>query len=62
MKRTRGILPPDDHKDLPFEGGSEPVPHVSEPVPGPGTSLAHWLVIALCALIAVFAVVWLFAF
>lgn len=62
MSESRGILPPDDHKDLPFEGGSEPVPHVRDPVPGPGMSLAHWTVIALCALIAVFSVIWIFGF
>jgi hypothetical protein len=57
---NRPVLPPDDHPDLPFEGGSEPVPHVKEPVPGPGTTTMHWLVIAVCVLVALFAVMWLF--
>lgn len=55
-------MQPDDHKDLPFEGGSEPVPQVKEPVPSPGLSAMHWVVIGVCALIAVFAVLMVFAF
>ena len=60
MRDDRSVIPPDDHPDLPFEGGSEPVPHVRDPVPGPGLALAHWLVIALCLLVALFSVIWLF--
>lgn len=59
MTHSRDGLPPDDHKDLPFEGGSEPVPHVRESVPGPGLTTAHWLVIVLCVLIALFSLLWL---
>lgn len=62
MSQTPGSLPPDDHKDLPFDGGSEPVPHVSEPVPGPGRSAAQWIIIGLCVLIALLSVMWIFGF
>jgi hypothetical protein len=60
VKDQRSVLPPDDHPDLPMEGGSEPVPHVREGVPGPGASTMQWLVIALCVLVAVFSVMWIF--
>ena len=62
MRESRGPLPPDDHPDLPMEGGSEPIPHVREGVPGPGVSLMHWMVIALCVLIVFFTVIWIFGF
>jgi hypothetical protein len=58
---SRGGLTPDDHKDLPFEGGSEPVPQVKEPVPGPGRSAMQYVVIGVCVLIALFTVLMLFA-
>lgn len=51
-------IQPDDHKDLPFEGGSEPVPQVKEPVPGPGRSAAQYVVIGLCVVIALFSLLW----
>jgi hypothetical protein len=51
-------IQPDDHKDLPFEGGSEPVPHVKEPVPGPGWNAMHWVVIGVCVVIAALSLVW----
>ena len=57
---SKGGLQPDDHKDLPFEGGSEPVPHVKEPVPGPGRSAMHYVVIGVCVLIALFSLLWIF--
>ena len=62
MTESRGLLPPDYHKDLPFEGGSEPVPQVKDPVPGPAVGAMHWTVILICALIVLFTVVWVFAF
>ena len=55
-------MKPDDHKDLPFEGGSEPVPQVKEPVPSPGLSAVHWIVIGACAVIALGSVLMFFAF
>lgn|GEM_PF-4740720 len=58
-KGSRDFLPPDDHKDLPFEGGSEPVPQVKEEVPGPGWGAMHWAVIAVCALVVVLSLVWI---
>ena len=54
-------LKPDDHKDLPFDGGSEPVPQVREPVPGPGRSAMQYVVIGVCVLIALATVLMLFA-
>lgn len=53
---------PDDHKDLPFEGGSEPVPQVKESVPGPGRGAMQYVVIGVCVLIALFSLLWVFGF
>lgn len=50
---------PDDHKDLPFDGGSEPVPQVKESVPGPGRGVMQYVVIGVCLLVGVFSVIWL---
>jgi hypothetical protein len=55
-------MSPDDHKDLPFEGGSEPVPQVKESVPGPGRSAMQYVVIGVCVLIALFSLLWVFGF
>jgi hypothetical protein len=62
VRDDRSLLPPDDHPDLPFEGGSEPVPQLRETVPGPGLNLVHWLVIAVCLALAIFSVIWIFGF
>jgi hypothetical protein len=51
-------MTPDDHKDLPFEGGSEPVPQVKETVPGPGRSAMQYVVIGVCALVVIFSLIW----
>ncbi|HEX2209258.1 MAG TPA: hypothetical protein VHG93_16395 [Longimicrobium sp.] len=41
----------EDRKEPPFEGGSQPVPHQKEPVPGPGRGAARWLTIGLSVLV-----------
>jgi hypothetical protein len=41
----------EDRKEPPFDGGSQPVPHQKDPVPGPGRSAAQWVTILLCVLV-----------
>ena len=43
----------EDRKEPPFDGGSQPVPHQKDPVPGPGRSAAQVITIALCVLVLV---------
>lgn len=51
----------EDRKELPFDGGSQPVPHQKDPVPGPGRSAAQIVTYAVCALVVVFVLVYIFA-
>lgn len=46
----------EDRKEPPFQGGSQPVAHQKDPVPGPGRSVGA-LVTLLLALIVVAAAV-----
>ena len=50
----------EDRKEPPFEGGSQPVPHQKDPVPGPGRSAAQWLTIILCVLVIAAIAVYIF--
>ena len=50
----------EDRKEPPFEGGSQPVPHQKEPVPGPGRSAAQWITIVLSALVIAAMLVYIF--
>ena len=47
-------------RDPPFEGGSQPVPQVPDPVPGPGRSFGQVVVIVIAVLVVAAAVVWFF--
>jgi hypothetical protein len=50
----------EDRKEPPFDGGSQPVPHQKEPVPGPGRSAAQWITILLCVLVIAAILVYIF--
>lgn len=51
----------EDRKEPPFEGGSQPVPHQKEPVPGPGRSAAQVITLIVSVLVIAAVVVYLFA-
>jgi hypothetical protein len=51
----------EDRKEPPFEGGSQPVPHQKDPVPGPGRSVAQVVTLILCVLVVAAAAVWIFS-
>lgn len=67
-RRSDGRPPPDpqvktvaeDRKEPPFDGGSQPVPHQKDPVPGPGRSAAQWVTIILCVLVIAAILVYIF--
>jgi hypothetical protein len=40
----------EDRAEPPFEGGSQPVSHEKDPLPGPGARAMHWIVYAVAAL------------
>jgi len=42
----------EDRKEPPFEGGSQPVVHQKDPLPGPGRSIAPVITLILCVVIA----------
>lgn len=46
--------------DAPYEGGSQPVRELPPEVPGPGRSTMQFVVLALCAMVAVACVIWIF--
>ena len=50
----------EDRKEPPFDGGSQPVPHQTDPVPGPGRSAAQWITILLCVLVVAAVLVYVF--
>jgi hypothetical protein len=50
----------EDRKEPPFDGGSQPVPHQKEPVPGPGRSAAQVVTLGLCLLVVAAIVVYIF--
>jgi hypothetical protein len=50
----------EDRKEPPFDGGSQPVPHQTDPVPGPGRSAAQWITILLCVLVVAAVLVYIF--
>ena len=50
----------EDRKEPPFEGGSQPVPHQKDPLPGPGRSAAQVATIVLCLLVVAAILVYLF--
>jgi hypothetical protein len=56
----RGEPVAEDRKEPPFDGGSQPVPHQKEPVPGPGRSAAQWVTILLCVLVIAAILVYIF--
>jgi hypothetical protein len=41
----------EERREPPFEGGSQPVSHERDPLPGPGTSVARWATFAIAALV-----------
>jgi hypothetical protein len=50
----------EDRKEPPFDGGAQPVPHQTDPVPGPGRSAAQWITILLCVLVVAAVLVYIF--
>lgn len=56
----RGKTVAEDRKEPPFDGGSQPVPHQKDPVPGPGRSAAQWVTIILCVLVIAAILVYIF--
>lgn len=50
----------EDRKEPPFDGGSQPVPHQKDAVPGPGRSAAQWGTILLCVLVIAVILVYIF--
>lgn len=50
----------EDRKEPQFDGGSQPVPHQKDPVPGPGRSAAQWVTITLCVLVIAAVLVYIF--
>jgi uncharacterized protein HemX len=41
----------EDRREPPFEGGSQPVPHQKDPVPGPGRGAGAVLTLVIAALV-----------
>ncbi len=50
----------EDRKEPPFEGGSQPVVHQTDPVPGPGRSAARVITLAVAALVVAAVAIYLF--
>jgi hypothetical protein len=51
----------EDRKEPPFEGGSQPVSHQKDPVPGPGRSVAQVLTLIVSVLVVAACVLYFFA-
>lgn len=51
----------EDRKEPPFEGGSQPVSHEKEPVPGPGRTVGQIVTIALSLVVVAGILIYLFA-
>lgn len=50
----------EDRKEPPFDGGSQPVPHQKEPLPGPGRTAAQVATLILAVLIVAALAVYIF--
>jgi hypothetical protein len=50
----------EDRKEPPFDGGSQPVPHQKDPVPGPGRSAAQVVTLLITVLIIAALAVYIF--
>ena len=50
----------EDRKEPPFEGGSQPVVHQKDPLPGPGRTAAQVITLVVCVLIAALIGVYVF--
>ena len=42
----------EDRKEPPFDGGSQPVPHQKDAVPGPGRTAGQWVTMIVGVLLA----------
>ena len=51
-RSAEGYAVAEDRKEPPFEGGSQPVVHQKDPLPGPGRSIAPVITLILCVVIA----------
>lgn len=51
----------EERKEPPFQGGSQPVAHQTDPVPGPGRSVGQVVTIVLSLLVLAGVAVYLFA-
>lgn len=50
----------EDRREPPFAGGSQPVPHRKEPLPGPARTAGQMATLVICILIAAALAVYLF--
>lgn len=50
----------EDRKEPPYQGGSQPVPHESEPVPGPGRTAGQIATMVIIALIVFALLIYIF--
>lgn len=50
----------EDRKERPFEGGSQPVPHQKDPVPGPGRTAGQVATLLITVLIVAALAVYIF--
>lgn len=51
----------EDRKEPPFDGGSQPVPHQKDPVPGPGRTAGQVVTLIISVLIVAALAVYIFA-
>lgn len=56
----KGTHVAEDRKEPPFDGGSQPVPHQKDPVPGPGRSAAQVATLIITVLIVAALAVYIF--
>lgn len=50
----------EDRKEPPFEGGSQPVPHQKDPVPGPGRTAGQVITLVVGVLLVAAIAVYIF--
>ncbi|HST59175.1 MAG TPA: hypothetical protein VLK84_10810 [Longimicrobium sp.] len=50
----------EDRKEPPFDGGSQPVPHQKDAVPGPGRTAGQWITILVGVLLVAAIVFYIF--
>lgn len=50
----------EDRKEPPFDGGSQPVPHQKDPVPGPGRTAGQVVTLVITVLIVAALAVYIF--